>query len=193
MRCMTVVLFATLLVACNSEAGSTDSGGQPAASSANSNVEVLGEITATLNGEQRTWYVTREYKYGRWISESVQGFRGTGTVVFSGHVSDDSATNGLDLLMINAHVYDSGDGPTVQGAKIVFAGQEMWKGRYGSEYGGEAVVKFDTINSSDGVTRLKGTFSGKLPYKSSSSPDPDMSDVILLESGEFDMNLILSE
>ena len=188
-----IAAFAMVLVACGSEAGSTDSGGQPAAPSSNSNVEVLGEITATLNGEQRTWYATREYKYGRWISESDQAFRGTGTTHFTGHVSSDSATNPLDLLMITAHVIDAGDGPTAQTAKIVFAGQNIWQGRHSSEYGGEAVVKFDSIESLQGVTRIKGTFNGKLPYKSNSSADPDMSDIVTLERGEFDVNLIFSE
>jgi len=189
-----IAVSAMLLVACNSESVSTDSSAKRAASSSNSNVEVLGEINATLNGEQRTWYVTREYAYGRWISESNQALRdGTGTVILTGHVSDDSATNPLDLLMINAHVRDSADGPTVQVATIVFAGQEMWQGRYSSEYDGEAVVEFSAIESSDGATRLQGTFSGKLPYKSNSSAGPDMSNIVMLESGEFDVNLVSSE
>lgn len=193
LRGLTFAAFAMVLAACGADAGSADNGGQSSASRAPSSVEVLGKITAALNGEQRTWYVTREYKAGRWISESDQNFRGTGTVFLSGHVSNDSATNPIDLLMITASVNTSGDGPTVQTAKIVFAGQELWKGRYSSEYGGEAVVTFDTISNSGGETRLKGAFSGKLPYKDNSSAYPDVSNVVTLERGEFDVNLILSE
>jgi hypothetical protein len=185
--------FAMVLAACGTDAGSADNVGKAAAPTASSSVEVLGEITAALNGEQRTWYVTREYKAGRWITESDQSFLGTGTVFFSGHVSKDNATNPIDLLVITASVNDSGDGATVQSAKIMFAGQELWKGRYGSEYGGEAVVTFDTISNSGGETRLRGRFSGKLPYKDNSSADPDVSNIVTLEKGEFDVNLILSE
>ena len=193
MRRLSFVVFATLVVACGSEAGSVDNIGKPAVSTGSSSVEVLGEISAELNGESRTWYVTREYKYGRWTSESDQNFRGTGTVFITGHVGADSASNPVDLLVITASVNDSGDGPITQTAKIMFAGQELWKGRYGSEYGGEAVVTFDTIRNSGGETRLTGTFSGKLPYKDSSSAEPDVNNFVTLESGEFNVNLILSE
>ena len=193
LRRLSFAVFATLLVACGSEAGPMDNVGKPAASTGSSSVEVLGEISAELNGESRTWYVTREYKYGRWTSESDQNFRGFGTVFITGHVGDDSASNPVDLLVITASVNDSGDGPTVQTAKIMFAGQELWKGRYDSDYGGEAVVTFDTISNSGGETRLAGTFSGKLPYKSNSSADPDMNNIVTLEAGEFDVNLILSD
>ena len=192
MRRLSFVVFATLLAACGSEAGSADDIGKPAASTGSLSVEVLGEITATMNGEQRTWYATREYKYGRWISESDQAFRGTGTVFFTGHVSSDSATNPLDLLMITAHVNDAGDGPTAQIAKIVFAGQNVWQGRHSSEYGGEAAIQFDTVKHESGATRLRGTFSGTLPYKSNASAEPDMGNVVELENGRFNINLLVS-
>ena len=192
MRRLSFVVFATLLAACGSEAGSADDIGKPAASTGSSSVEVLGEITAKLNGESRTWYVTREYRYGRWISESDQGFRGEGTVILSGHVSKDTITNPLDILMLNAHVSSTDSGPDVQSANITFGGANIWQGRYGSEYGGDATVQFNTVSHEGGVTRLSGTFSGTLPYKSNASADPDMGNVVELENGRFDINLLVS-
>lgn len=192
LRRLPFAAFATVLVACGADAGDV-SVGKAAASTGSSTVEVLGEISAKLNGESRTWYVTREYKYGRWISESSPAFRGKGTVFLSGHVSKDTTTNPVDLLILNAHVRGTDSDPDVQSANITFAGADMWLGRYGSEYGGEAVITFDTISNSGGETRLKGTFSGRLPYKDNSSANPDLSNIVALDSGEFDVNLILSD
>ncbi|MGB5334908.1 MAG: hypothetical protein WBN07_04765 [Woeseiaceae bacterium] len=192
-RRLAFTVFAMVLVACGADAGSDDTGGQAVASNASSSVEVLGEITAKLNGESRTWYVTREHQYGRWMSESDQRFHGEGTVILSGHVSKDTITNTADLLILKAHVRSTNAGPDVQSANITFGGADVWLGRYASEYGGEAIVTFDTINNSDGETHLKGTFSGKLPYKGNSSANPDLSNIVALDSGEFDVNLILSD
>jgi hypothetical protein len=178
-------------VACGADAGE-DSVGKAPASAGSSSVEVLGEISAELNGELRTWYVTREYKYGRWMSESSPAFRGEGTLSLSGHVSKDTITNPADLLILNAHVRSTDSGADVQNADITFGGADMWLGRYRSEYGGEAVIAFDTISNSGGETRLVGTFSGRLPYKGSSSADPDMENVVTLENGQFDVNLVVS-
>lgn len=186
------VPIALLLVACGSEAGSADTVAKSDASTASSSVEVLGEITAELNGESRTWYVTREYKYGRWISESSPAFRGEGTVFLSGHVSKDTTTNPVGLLILKAHVRSSDSGPDVQSANITFAGADMWLGRYGSEYGGDATVQFNTVSHEGGVTRLSGTFSGTLPYKSNASAESDMGNVVELENGRFDINLLVS-
>jgi hypothetical protein len=193
LRGPTFAAFAMVLVACGADAGSADKGGQSVASTASSSVEVLGEISAELNGESRTWYVTREYKYGRWISESSPDFRGAGTVFLSGHVSKDTTTNPVDLLMLNAHVRSTDSGPDVQSANITFAGANISLGRYGSGYGGDAIIAFDSISNAGGETRLKGTFSGRLPYKDNSSAGPDVNNIVTLERGEFDVNLVLSE
>lgn len=192
MRRLTGVVFAVLLVVCGSESGSADNSSRPVTSDVTSNVEVLGEITATLNGQQRTWYVTREYKAGRWISESDQSFRGEGTVFFSGHMSKDTTMDPVDMLIFNAHIRSTDAGPDVQNAKITFAGSEIWQGRYGSEYGGEAALQFDTINHENNTTKLVGTFSGTLPFKSNASSDGDRSNVVVLENGRFDVSLVVS-
>jgi len=192
MRQLSFVVFATILVACNSEARSADNGGQPAASSPDSSVEVLGEIRATLNGKQRTWYVTREYKYGRWFSESNLAFRGEGTVTLAGHVSKDTTTNALDILILEAHLRSTKSGHDVQLAKVTFGGANLWQGRYGSEFGGDVSLEFDTAVHEDAVTRLAGTFSGSLPYKSNASAEPDMGNIVELENGRFDINLVVS-
>lgn len=126
MRVYCVMFVVGMLIACDSEQSGRASQidpdregipakvrGKPATTEADkptpgetaaAGVQMLGNITATLNGEQRTWYVTRENRGGRWISESDQSFRGEGTVFFSGHVSNDSTTNPVGLLTITVTV-----------------------------------------------------------------------------------------
>jgi len=170
--------IATLLAACGSdEAADTESGG-----SAN-DVRQDGTITAILDGEPHTWYVTSRRHNGELFSQSDWHDFGTGaSVSLWGHASPDSVMGSQGALSIGFIALTRGDTVSINDPELSYMGGGLTDA-HTSGNGGTASIRIDSFAVDGDELSLSGSFSGTLPYHRSGG---EQKDTVQLEDGRIE-------
>lgn len=198
-----------LLSACgsNNEANvtntqQTDQQNQQIKSAPAANIQVLGEITATINSEPRTWYVLNEdiggEEYGHSMQSKSSFLKGPNIPTYFtlfGHTAPDQSIMDPGFVYGSLAINGTID-TTNQGTKIgnVHFGlsSESGKGNFITAQNGKSVVEITSLADENGFTHLTGYFSGTLSFQVFAQPDQELeattSDITITD-GRFDVRL----
>lgn len=174
-----------LLTACGGERNAEST--TPAAAAS---VENLGQISAMINGETRTWYVTATKAGEVWRSQSdwsALGGAQVGSVNIFGLVDVTRSVGSNGALTIGFTLAKTEVGHQASSAEISLHPENPGLGNHSSSNDGAAEIMVTNAVQSGDMLRLKGTFTATLPFRKFSSRDADMADVIKVENGKFDV------
>lgn len=147
----------------------------------------VGEITATLDGAERTWFLTEAEITSDGATEimSQSDFSGDASwadVSLFGHTTPDTIMNSTEGLAIS--FASSGPGEA-DGVEIRFLTEGMFKG-YVAEGENGARVTVDSLAAEGEGLRISGTFAATLGYSDTSGGPVDMTNTRAIE-GSFDV------
>ncbi|RFB04964.1 hypothetical protein [Parvularcula marina] len=171
-------------------ASTTTAGGTPPTASS-APVEVSkadaeaadGTITATLDGEARTWYVTSGELGGEFNSQSDWSGSTTYTSVsLFGHTTPKTTMSSKNAMLVGFTV--SGDNQTVSMPSVSLLTDSLLR-RYEGE-GSDVTVALEEMSVDGEWLHLKGTFSGTLTYTDSSGATKDP---VTVTDGTFDLRV----
>ena len=152
-------------------------------------IELLGTLTGTVDGEKRTWYVTAAEMEGETVSQSdFMGDPSSGaTVSLFGHPTESVMSSKASILL--SFSVNSPGAPRVSGVEITYGGFSKVEGQtgfYNSGNDGQAEVVVSSFGAEGERLKISGTFSGTMPFRASTSKEPDMDHVVTVTDGSFD-------
>lgn len=146
--------------------------------------EVTGTIAATLNGEERTWFITEtpQMSQSDWKDFGYQA-----SVSLLGHSTDNTVTSSHQALMVKFEYWGSDGAYTISAPEVVYLSQGMMKAHVGRQEDG---VQINITSAEVNGDRLKieGTISGDLIFTEVMMRKKDPNDVLSVE-GSFSADL----
>jgi hypothetical protein len=179
-HCSFFLLFS--LCACT-DSGSNLVEGNAATSAENSVDSAV--IVAQLNGEPQKWRV-----YGS--QSDWRAFHSYVSIGFASIYSFADASDELqrsDVLSVGFTLAESSDGFYARELDIAVTKQSAGLGSFSSENDGTADIAIHSAIHEGDSMHIVGSFSGRLPFRLHSSRDTDLSNVLVIENGQFDVVL----
>lgn len=142
-------------------------------------------ITASINDRQESWHV--------WDGQSdwngYGGYQTLGSVnIYSRAVASDQLQRG-DVLSIGFTLTATADGLGADSIDISVQKRSAGSGSFGSENDGTARISIQSATEQGESMHIVGHFSGTLPFQNHGSRDADLSNVLEIEDGHFDVVL----
>jgi len=156
-------------------------------------VESVGQITGTMNGDRHVWHITATKEGQVWRSQSDWSPLQSGAIIATVNMfgmSDPSRTMGSNgALVLGFSLATEGGSYSAINSEINLYPKKAGLGNYSSSNDGDVTIVVAQATQSGDLMRLKGNWNGRLPFKKFSSRDADMSDVVTIENGSFDVAL----
>jgi len=142
-------------------------------------------ITTSINDRKESWQV--------WDSQSdwngYGGYQTLGTAsIYSRAVASDQLQRG-DVLSIGFTLTETADGLGADLIDISVKKRSAGSGSFGSENDGTARISIQSATKDGESMHIIGDFSGTLPFQNYGSRDADLSNVLEIEGGHFDVVL----
>ena len=192
MRIMKTFLSLSLFVfmaSCGEEEGSDAT--NASAPATNPNITMDGTITAMLDGEERTWYVTSGTMQGQFVSQSDfrdMGMIGT-SVTILGHATSNTVIGSKEAIIMTFTVHNKDSAPRVERPEIAYLSGGMMK-RHTTDDGGAAELTVTSASVDGELLNIAGTFSGSLVYSTfDGSPPENGKQTMTLSDGTFDVKV----
>lgn len=142
-------------------------GEQPAKQAAPQARDADGLISATLDGAERTWYITSADYDGKLMSQSdwspLYGSV-TGVSLF-GHTTPTTALSSNEALLVAFSLVEADGQWTASDPEITWLSGGLMN-NHSSTYDGSAEVTIESAEFDGDQLTISGTFSGSLPFKS---------------------------
>lgn len=187
------VTLVAALAACGR--GAPDSSDRPSAGGGGQ-AGVEGTLSATLNGEQRTWYITSATVDGRVVSQSDWESAGAdgAIVTLFGHASATTFTSSREALMLEFTIWNLQDAPSAAGSDITFLSEGLSR-NHNSGAGGASSVELTSVEVNGNRLNVTGSFQGELVFQdwtggtstAAGGPAP-----VSLENGRFEASILNS-
>lgn len=146
-----------------------------------------GTLTATINGEERTWYTTHSETGGTFTSQSDwSGVAPFLSVHIMGHGSPDTTLDTNGALSLGFRLKDTGSLPGIQDAELALM-TDSFQDRYTAQKGGSVNVSVDSATFDGNWLHLEGRFSGTLGFEGEGAPDG--AEKVKVEGGRFDVHI----
>lgn len=151
--------------------------------------DTLGTITATMDGEERTWFITAED--GESQSSFVQPMAGMlmgSSFILWGVPDEDTVATMKDVLMLDATLMRGAGGmiPVNPTTRYLVGG---FKDQWVAEEEGQTEMTLTTIEPIDGGLHVAGTFTATANYtQDMTGQEVDRSKIKVI-SGSFDVTL----
>ena len=190
-----VLLAVLLLSACDSGTQPAapaetpqSSGEQPATKAATQVRDTDGEISAKLDGTERTWYITSAEYNGQLMSQSDWSplYASVTGVSLFGHTTPTTALSSTEALLIAFSLQEAGGQWTASAPEITWLSGGLMN-NHSSTYDGSAAVTIEAAEFDGDHLTISGTFSGSLPFKSHKPGGETASaPTITIEDGRFE-------
>jgi len=142
-------------------------------------------ITTSINDRKESWHV-------RDSQSDWNGYGGYQTLgianIYSSAVASDQLQRG-DVLSIGFTLTETADGLGAVLIDISVKKRSAGSGSFGSENDGTARISIQSATEQGESMHIVGRFSGTLPFQNYGSRDTDLSNVLEIEGGHFDVVL----
>lgn len=126
-----------------------------------------GVISATLDGAERSWYITSAEYDGKLMSQSDWSplYASVTGVSLFGHTTPNTALSSNEALLVAFSLVEADGQWTASDAEITWLSGGLMN-NHSSTYDGSAAVTVESAEFDGDQLTISGTFSGSLPFKS---------------------------